>query len=452
MATQSRAELFAQAKKKREEQKAREANRGTGWNSSESSSNIEYVALQTEGERVIRLTGLPLSMRESGMDATKVEIATILGDDGKRFRAIFPDHETHKSYLLWKIYDLVTSGTWKEINGRRVKNYIYEALHPECFKRVMYNDNPENKYEKGWKPSAYVLLNCIDRSDPEWHKEHKHTKVLSKRASENKETGSFFYDPGIPELCYNQIYDDVVSYYGDWEDYDIVVKKLNVMPYYSAKHGVIESQKISEPSKAIVVEGPLTDEEKAYEKYDFNELFPVTSYRRIKEKLGDFIRKVDIDFKKNFTEELNRLVEEEQKRWASEGRNEYGYRVDKTQVTNSAEDISNIREQAVSESDMVPPAESEVKEEPAVRSRVNVAKAQTIDWDALADGSYNGKKYLGVPFMTEEEKNFVLSVREDGSFEYKKVQGVSILLNDLSGFKSPEFFHVDPLSGDTFVE
>jgi hypothetical protein len=30
-----------------------------------------------------------------------------------------------------------------------------------------------------------------------------------------------------------------------------------------------------------------------------------------------------------------------------------------------------------------------------------------IDWKGLADGSYNGKVYLGVPDMTNEEKAMV---------------------------------------------
>ena len=52
--------------------------------------------------------------------------------------------------------------------------------------------------------------------------------------------------------------------------------------------------------------------------------------------------------------------------------------------------------------------------------------------------------------MTDEEKDFVLGVRDDGTFFYKtEYQGkkVGIWEDEESKFPSPEFFHVDPLSG-----
>lgn len=470
MATQSRAELFAMAKKKRQEEKQRQSERGN-WTSSEASS-IAYVALQTDGERVVRLLGLPVSDRMLPTDAKQIEMASILGDDGKRFRCIFPDHRENKSYILWRIYDLVLAGTYSDgADGRRVKTYTYQNIHPECFRRVMYNDNPENKYEKGWKTTTSILINCIDRSDPEWHKEHKHTKLLSKRASEVGDSGKFYYEAGIPTACYNAIFDDVVEWAGDWEEYDVVLKKMSSSPWYKALQATQEYMKLSEPSKAIVVDGPLTAEERAYEMYNLDELFPVTSYRRIKEKLGEFIKKVDVDFKKNFSQELDELVAEEQRRWKEEGKNEWGFKVEKKQVTNSASDIESYRkeEHLVEDDELVPsapataqtqapkaedkaPWESAEEEDVPVRTRTAVAPAPSaeIDWDALADGTYNGKVYKGVPYMTQEEKDYVLGVNEDGSFLYKKVQGVHILRNESSDFRAPEFFHVDPLSGDMF--
>ena len=261
----------------------------------------------------------------------------------------------------------------------------------------------------------------------------------------------------------------MVEWAGDWEEYDVVLKKMSSSPWYKALQATQEYMKLSEPSKAIVVDGPLTAEERAYEMYNLDELFPVTSYRRIKEKLGEFIKKVDVDFKKNFSQELDELVAEEQRRWKEEGKNEWGFKVEKKQVTNSASDIEGYRkeEHLVEDDELVPsapataqapkaeekaPWESAEEEDVPVRTRTAVSPAPSaeIDWDALADGTYNGKVYKGVPYMTQEEKDYVLGVNEDGSFLYKKVQGVRILRNESSDFRAPEFFHVDPLSGDMF--
>ena len=55
--------------------------------------------------------------------------------------------------------------------------------------------------------------------------------------------------------------------------------------------------------------------------------------------------------------------------------------------------------------------------------------------------------------MTDEEKEMVLSVNEDGSFEYvKEYEGERVRLykNKQSGFAAPGQFHVDPLNGDLF--
>jgi hypothetical protein len=39
-----------------------------------------------------------------------------------------------------------------------------------------------------------------------------------------------------------------------------------------------------------VVEGVLTEEERSWERYDFDKLFPVTSYSKIKNRLALFVK------------------------------------------------------------------------------------------------------------------------------------------------------------------
>jgi hypothetical protein len=55
---------------------------------------------------------------------------------------------------------------------------------------------------------------------------------------------------------------------------------------------------------------------------------------------------------------------------------------------------------------------------PASATRNATPMTDTV-WAGLANGTFNGKKYLGVPQMTPEEKALVAGVYEDGSFEWR---------------------------------
>ena len=281
--------------------------------------------------------------------------------------------------------------------------------------------------------------------------------VLSKRASKIGDSDSFYFDTGIPQMCYNTIFDEVVEPFGDWEEYDIVIRKLNQQPWYKAYSGAHDFNRLSDVAKTLVVEGPLTEEERSWERYDLDQLYGTTSYSKIKAKLGEFIRKVDVDFKKNFSEELDALVEKEKEQWKSEGKNEWGYKSEpkKSEVMSAKDWEAGSEEHVVDDEDLVPKyteaAPAEAPKEPVDPPRRSAKRAE-IDWVGLADGTYNGKKYLGVPKMTDEEKDFVIGIREDGSFIYKSVmpdgKETALWADDTSSFLSPSFFHVDPLSGN----
>lgn len=437
----SRAELFQKAKEKRKKDKADAAARGSFSGEYES---ISYVALSPDTDRVVRLLGLPIASRQEPTDPKLSFIGMLKADDGKKTRIVFPDHQTNKSWILWRIIDLVMDGKYVGSGDSRHKEFTYEKSHPECFRRVRWNDNDSNPYENGFFPSSYVNINCIDRSDMEWHKENKHTKLLSKRASKIGDTDSYFFDTGIPVLCYNTIFDDVVESFGDWEEYDVVIRKLNSQPWYKAYSGTHDFNRLSDVAKTLVVDGPLTEEERGWERYDLDSLYSVTSYSKIKAKLGEFIKKVDVDFKKNFSDELESLVEKEKEQWKAEGKNEWGYKEQpKKTETMSSDDWKKPEEHVVADEDMVPSVEDETPA-PAVRTRTS--RKVDINWAGLADGTFNGKKYLGVPKMTDEEKECVIGIKDDGSFIYKPE--LKLLINESSGFLSPESFHVDPLNGE----
>ena len=449
-------QIFELAKAKRAQEKQEEQERSNGGSFENQLPDTEYVALRNGAETVFRILGNPIAVRSEPTDPKKVNMTLITGDDDKRFRCIFPDRNEDPNWILWRIIDLVLKGKYVGSGDSRHKEYEYEKEHPECFKRVRWNGRENAQYEKGWLPKTYICMNIIDRADPGWHKENKRTKLLSGKGSDytndDNEKRSW-YDIGVSKLCYDLIWDDVVEFSGDWEDYDVVVKKLDSDPWYKAFHGVEDARKISDVSKSLVVEGPLTEEEKAYERYDLDQYFGVTTYHKIKAKLGKFIKKVDADFDKNFSEELDKLVEEESAKWKAEGKNEFGQK--ETVVTSSQkdeklpqkhadsvpEDFYTLRDENVTSVRDLP------QEEVPIRT-AKVTRTAGIDWEGLANGTYNGKKYVGVPRMTEKEKAMVKGVREDGSFIYEL--GARLLKNPASEFYTPETFHIDPLNGDVF--
>jgi len=441
--------MFAAAKEKRKQEKEEQNNRGS-WSSEY--ENTYWASLQTDNVRVFRIIGYPLSDRQSGTDPKRINLSKIRSDNGSQFYCIFPDHKSNPDWILWKIYDLVTDGSFTGSGKSRHKEYKYQQSHPECFRRVVYNNTEGNAYEKGWTPQTKVIMNVIDRMDPEFHKQTRHSKLLSSKCNPIKDKpGNFWYDWGVPIACYNTIWDEVVEYAGDWADYDIGIKKLDDTPFYMAYHGTNDAHKMKEVSK-YVAQGPMTPEEEAYELYDLDEMFAVTSYTKIKAKLGQFIKKVDTDFGMNFSTELDLLVQQEQAKWKAEGKNQFGYKPSEKKAPEKTPGAMPYDSFTDSE-DPIPAYVPDTADTAQVADRQASAPTRVapveINWAALADGSFNGTKYLGVPLMTDAEKAMVIGINEDGSFKYQP--GLEILKNTKNQFMSPEAFHVDPLSGEVWM-
>lgn len=432
----SKKNKFEAAKKKRQEQREKEDNRQFG-----EYEEIVYTALPKDQDKVVRIVGDPLLVREKPTDPKLSYISMILGDNDKKFRCIWPDKSEDPSWILWKIYDKVLSYDWDRANN--VKRYHHVESHPEVFRRVAKN-NSENQFEQGWKPSKFVHMNVIDRHDMDFHREERHLKVLSKKASESGDR--IFYEPGIPEYLYSKIWDDVVEYNGDWHNYDVVLRKKNANPWYEAFHAIDDRKKIQTEAREFIVEGDITEEELSWEGYDFDKLFPITSYSKIKNRLSKFIQMVDISFDTKYFQELEELVAIEE-----QGRKEDEENSPKKSTPGHSFEDDDEEEDVDLDLDV-----EEEPEEAPVRTRKasrKLAESSGVDWDGLIDGSFNGTEYAGVAEMTEEEKGMVVSVNEDGSFEYVKIfegEKVTLLKNPSSDFISPEQFHIDPLSGELF--
>ena len=449
MATMTRAELFRQSKinRKREVEEAAKSKE-------EFTDSTAYMALSLEYGKVVRLLGAPLSMRQKATDPKLILTSMLTTDTGGKFRCVWPDKADNPDWILWKIFNLVTAYKWNAV--KEAKDYIHQDAHPEALHRVLKN-NSDNQFENGWYPSKLVVWNGIDRQDYAWHVENKHSKILTKKASVGK-NGSVWNDPGIPLGLYNIIYDDIVEFYDDWEAYDIVIQKLKQKPFYKAYHGIHEAIKISEKNQKLIVEGPLTEEERSWELYDLDEMYPITQYRKINAKLGEFVKFVDAEFNTQFEEELLELCAKEQEELDANAEADGP----KAPVTKqAAKTTAKVVQPTMPVPPVTKPAVAPVVAPTTRPTRTSVAvpmgesKAPVIDWDKLSDGSFNGTAYLGVPVMTDEEKAMVVSIRADGTFEYvPTLDGEKVVLygDGVSEFLTPGTFHVHPVTGELFED
>jgi hypothetical protein len=336
--------------------------------------------------------------------------------------------------------------------------YDYATLHPEIYNRVAKNNNVENNLEKGWRFNPYILFNVIDRANYAWHLENKKYRVLSKKASEWQE--KVFFEPGVPDTVFQLIMDDIVAIDGNtnWEDYDIVIRKVIDKPWYKVYHGVDDIKKLDDDVKALVVNKGISDEERSWELNDFDKLYRVTSYGRIKSKLGLFFQKVDKIFGTKYYDELAALVDKEEteiveKQTQSPPSDDDAPAWVTDDAMSSQPPSAGSSSAAPAPSTSQAPVSSPAPSSPPVRSATISAGAfipMTDEiWAGLANGSYNGKTYRGVPSMTPEEKAWVKGVYEDGAFEWSPEAG-QLYEGSSSHFLSAEKCAVDPLDGTRF--
>ena len=433
----------------KEQMKQESENQNSGSYSYGDYEEITGCALSPQGSALFRIIGGIPTKREFGSDPKKVFVARVLGDNEKMFRLVYPD-KSQTGHLFWRIYNKVMERKWSDgVNekGQKISKatYVNEKAFPNIFNRVRCNNVFDSKYEKGWSPRELILMNVIDRLDPQWHKENKHTKLLCRGMSV-KNDGSIWYDEGIPYAAYRNIWDDAVEFYGDWEEYDIVMRKFDKDPWYQAFSCKDNVQKISKlVSMDYVVDGPLTPEERSYGMYDFDALYPVTSYMKFRNRLGGFIELIDKNMGTHYKEELDEFADEEKAEFdRKEKENAPKVAVESNPIKANKEESVPVTAEPPKE---VEQPKQDIQSVP-VRP-VRQAVKQGIDWEGLANGTYNGTKYLGVPKLTEEEKALVLGVNEKGEFIYDPKAG-QLYADCQSGFQSPGAFHCDPLSGNEF--
>ena len=458
---------FEAAMAARKRQKVEETSRQSGGNGA-GFPDIPWAALYQDKQQVFRFKGLPYLVREKGTDSKRIFVAMILGDDDKKFRCIGPDPNERKDWILYRVMNKVLARRWDKDKltekGKGGWDYLYATSNPDLYNRCANNNNLGNIYEKGWRFSAVVLINVIDRANYDWHVQNKKFRLLSKKASLFQDRT--FFDVGVPDMLYRLIEDDIVACDGNvcWEDYDIVIKKLGESPWYKVYHGIDDAKKLDADVKGLVQDRGLTAEEEAWEMNDIDKLFPITSYKRIKEKLGLFFQRVDKAFGSNYYEELLTLVDKEEMDRAKAQKDSLLAAADEEMSSNSISDEvePEVQEKPVSIPETKPHPEAETGITPVQTSKETAAitsHPMTDEiWVALANGTspYCKKDaagrpiaYVGIPLMSAEEKTLVRGVFDDGSFDWIPEAG-ELFEGSKSRFLTAEKCLIDPLNGERF--
>lgn len=396
----SRAEKFAKAKADADAAELAKKERGNY--TSPDYEDVFYAPLETGKVKVFRFVGMPHTVRSEPTDPKLVLSSWITDDKKKPFICKWSED---RNWFLWKVFNDVMRYTWDKdaINPSTgkpgVKVYVNALKYPSLFNRVRYNGKEKpSTFEKGWNPSKSVIFNCISRDDYAWHVENKSYKLIAKKVNtseDDKGVTRTYGEPGIGITAYDLILKSAVEEHGAWDDFDIAVRKLDADPWYEV-YSWADRRKIEKDLQCEMSGEALTEEELSWKMFDLDKLNKVTSYRKILNRLGEFIKEVDACLKTKHFEELERLVAAEKAEWDSKKQEE--------------EDEAN-------EEIATPKAEEKKVEEPKVRTRSTSGKdmwtvAKEAGWKAIDE-------------MKEKYSDLVLSITPEG-IVYKDEDGNAV--------------------------
>ena len=390
----------------------------------------KWVGLDQGKYHIMRIVGNPPESMTPGFkaadtDAHEIYYSEIKADDGKKFQLRLPVRGDlpEKDHLMWRIIDKVLTVTWTN----KVKSYKYQDKFPDIFNKVKFggwdSSNPaeakNHQYSKGWSGQKIVLMNVIDRED-NWCAENKHTKLLARQITTKQYpdgTVAEFVSKGIPSYGFLNKLGGLVANYKTWENYDIGVKRTGIKtePYQIINATAFVNGKIPEiPQDKIplVNLNPLTEEEKAYERYNIAKLFGPVTYAKIDAKLGASIKLIDACLGTNFYTELQTLKAEEAAKWEAEKAEKEAESAIAPAQTTPAAVTASITDPVYGISNRAAPANQtlipEAASAPAARRAV-VPAAPAIDTSLLK----------GYEYLTPEQKAEIVSVtkKADGALD-----------------------------------
>jgi hypothetical protein len=216
-------------KKKRflEAQEIRRKKKSNQGNYSGSKTKIpdyKYLFLKPNACQVFRMVGNPVEVRKELSDPMLVERSLIIDDAQEYFPLIWSNDPNHPLNVLRR---KLVKYTYVKKDGSEKKVKVYDNQGCELLDRFLTNgkENPSSM-EQGWNPGRYVLANVIDRMDS-WCVDNKSTKVLAWKENPSKnDDGKMFYEPGMKISLYKEIFDVKCTTYGDYEDFDLVIRRF----------------------------------------------------------------------------------------------------------------------------------------------------------------------------------------------------------------------------------
>jgi hypothetical protein len=426
---------------------ASERNRNSNRGGGRVYEQLKYVGMAEKVPRIIRALGANPDFNINNIrnpktgqfDARIVQSAEALDDKGKRVKLVLPLQGQDENHILWRIINKVLESDWvkeKDAQGneKNVRKYKHLTKYPNMVGQILYSNllesNPARKFGllgRGWSGRQFFMMNVIDRQSLDWHRENKHTVILSKSVNIKKtDDGKIleFADPGVPAFGFTQaITGSIMKFYGFWENYDIGVERtgLQTTPYR-----VFNASKSPEMildknlQKLVNMDKGLSDEEKSWERYDFDKLFHVTTATKLLNHFKNYLTIVDANLGTHFINELTKLSEAEKAEWEA-----------KKEENEEDEDQAPVYAGVTAEAEKEIPVakKAEVVEE---RPEVNM-KFQLLGWDHL----------------TKDEKAMIDSASKDGdnwSLKYKEgVRARSLCIK--CDTKLPVSFNACPVCG-----
>jgi len=391
--------------------------------------DVQWTGLNPNVPKIVRAVGgAPDSNEDKGTAVTR-RISWIIGDNGKKFRVVFPEKQDDPDHLMWRMIAAVNETTY--INKKKV--FIHENKNPELFRMVNKNGLEETDkkamYDSGWLGKTKFIMNVIDREQMKWHAEHKHTLLLSKSVSEGSD-GRVFADEGVPAFGFaNLLATGIFKFYKDWRKYDLGITKTGLKETpYRIINATKYKEEIPDELQALVSEAPwLTEEELSWETYDLQKLFKYTPMTKIYNNLKISIQKLDARLGTKFDKMFKDAVDKEAE--AKE------LSKDDNEVTPDTSDDKSWNPM----NDVVEAAA--VPEAPKTRERKAESSATSLDTSVLK----------GWDNINEEERALITAVKtERGQLVVTYNTQDEILKCSSCGVGSPESFGHCPSCGITF--
>lgn len=318
------------AKQMREEEESKKNNGGF---EPQEYEEIGYCGLKSGISKIIRLVGAPIGSEKMGYkrqptDAKEILQCEVKDDEGKRFTIKLPlpnYQDKNDNHLLTRLVLKVTEGTY--VNKKLV--HQNETKYPELWELVNkggYTKDDGNSYTwgSGFKGIRVSIYNVIDRED-DWCKNNKHTKILCRDLNIDDQN-RVWAKPGIKSNGSINRITEVISKDGNFEKYDIAIKRTGQKdnPFVVVNASKMKDKDMLEEitnndgssvDEKLIVVGPLTAEEKNYERYDLDKLYQPTSYRKLLKRVPKVFKLCDACLGTNFYAELEVLAKKEQEEW-----------------------------------------------------------------------------------------------------------------------------------------